>query len=158
MPFQYSLLCRLLNELDQNRERRISRLNVTNSETQIVRTWFDQHSSLIPRKGREAVAFLSCLFPHRRPDRVFGLQERRLESIIGRALCLGRTRLKDLQQWRTRDGVDFASSVGRVMSATDSALQPDSGVTVDWVDEVLDQIAARSSFSSPKLRTDVQAR
>ena len=29
---------------------------------------------------------------------------------------------------------------------------------MDWIDEVLDQIAARSSFYSPKLRTDVQAR
>jgi hypothetical protein len=33
-----------------------------------------------------------------------------------------------------------------------------SGVTVDWIDEVLDRIAATSSFSSPKLRADVQAR
>lgn len=131
MPFPYSLLCRLLNELEQNRERCTSRSNVVSPETQIDRTWFDLHGLLIPRKGREAVAFLSCLFPHRRPDRVFELRERRLESIIGRALCLGRTRLKDLQQWRTRDGVDFASSVARVMSATDSALQSDSGVTVD---------------------------
>lgn len=44
------------------------------------------------------------------------------------------------------------------MSATDSALQPDFVVTVDQVHEVCDCIAARSLFSSPKLRADVQAR
>jgi DNA ligase 4 len=44
------------------------------------------------------------------------------------------------------------------MSVTDPALQPDSGMTVDWIDEVLDCIAATSSFSSSKLRADVQAR
>ena len=86
------------------------------------------------------------------------LRERRLESIIGRALCLGTTRLKELQKWRDQDGVDFASSVEHVMSATDSTLQPDSSVTVDQIDETLDRIAVRSSFSSPKLRANVQAR
>jgi DNA ligase 4 len=102
----------------------------------------------------------SChgLFPHRRSDRVFKLQERRLESIIGRALSLDTTRFKELQQWRNRDGIDFASSVERVISATNSALQLDSSVTVDRIDEVLDRIAVRSSFSSPNLRADAQAR
>jgi DNA ligase 4 len=86
---------------------------------------------------------------------VFELQERRLESIIRRALGLGTTRLQELRKWRDRDDVDFALSVEHVVSATDSALQPDSGVTVDWIDEVFDYIAARSSFSSPKLRANV---
>jgi DNA ligase 4 len=158
MPLKYSLLCHLLNELERNREKSRYKSNITKSDTQIVRTWFDQHSSIIPRKGREAVALLSCLFPHRRPDRLFELQERRLESIIGRALCLGMTRLRELQKWRDRDGADFASSVERVMFTTDSALQPDSSVTVDWINEALDRTAARSSFSSPKLRADVQSR
>jgi hypothetical protein len=44
------------------------------------------------------------------------------------------------------------------MLRTDSVLQQDSSVTIKWVNEVLDQIATRSSFSSLKLRTDVQAR
>lgn len=131
LSFKYSLLCHLLNQLEQNRERSISKSNVTNSDIQIVRTWFDQHSSFIPLKEREAVALLSCLLPHRRPDRVFELRERRLEFIIGQALCLGTTRFKELQQWRIQDGVDFASKVKRVISATDSALQSDFGVTVN---------------------------
>jgi DNA ligase 4 len=44
------------------------------------------------------------------------------------------------------------------MSATDSALQSDLSVTVNWINNVLNHIAAESSFSSLKLRTDVQAR
>jgi DNA ligase 4 len=61
-----------------------------------VVAWFNKHDQIIPRKGPEAVAFLSCLFPERRPDRVFNLQEKRLEAIIQQAQCLGATRLKDL--------------------------------------------------------------
>jgi DNA ligase 4 len=44
------------------------------------------------------------------------------------------------------------------MSATDSTLQLDSSVTVDQIDEILDHIAVKSSFSSPKLRADVRVR
>lgn len=46
---------------------------------------FNEHDQIIPRKGLEAVALLSCLFPEGRPDRVFNLQEKRLETILQQA-------------------------------------------------------------------------
>src|SRR6266480_5304893 len=125
MPFPFSLLCDLLNELDRNRERKALKTSKTlKSNIQTVVSWFDKHDRIIPREGPEAVAFLSCLFPEHRPDRVFNLQEKSLESIIKRAQGLGMTRFKILQNWRTRDGVDFASCVERVMSLTDSGTRP----------------------------------
>src|SRR5580693_3599697 len=102
MPFPFRLLCDILNELDQNRANKsmktIQRLN-----THTVVGWFKKHNRIIPRKWPEAVAFLLCLFPERRPDRVFNLQEKRLETIIQQAQCLGATRLQDLQKWRAID-------------------------------------------------------
>ena len=69
--------------------------------------------SKIPRKGPEAVAFLSCLFPERRADRVYGLQERRLEGILKGGLGLGATGMKELLRWRDEDGPDaFRRPVG----------------------------------------------
>jgi DNA ligase-4 len=157
MPFPFRLLCDLLNELDQNRAnmsmKTIQRLNM-----RTVVTWFNEHGQIIPRKGPEAVAFLSCLFPERRPDRVFNLQEKRLETIIRQAQCLGASRLKDLQRWRAMDGSDSASCVERVMAATDSELRPGPSMTLEELDEILDRIAATSSFSSVDLRERVKAK
>lgn len=36
----------------------------------IVREWFSCHDNDVPRQGKAAVALLSCLFPHKRADRV----------------------------------------------------------------------------------------
>jgi DNA ligase 4 len=157
MAFLFRLLCDLLNELDYNRVYKstttvqIQRLNV-----QTVVSWFNKHDLIIPRKGPEAVAFLSCLFPERRPDRVFNLQEKRLESIIQQAQCLGAGRFKDLQSWRTSDGTDFVSCIERVMSATDSEPRPCPSIAVEELDEILDRIAAASAFSSPDLRKRIE--
>jgi DNA ligase-4 len=52
---------------------------------------------------------LPCLFPERRPDRVFGLQERRLEGLIQRAQGIGSSRMKDLQIRKTSGGLDFVA-------------------------------------------------
>jgi DNA ligase-4 len=50
---------------------------------------------------------------------------------------------------------DFASSVERVMSATDPGFRPGPGVTLDEINETLDRIAAKSSFSSNELGVKV---
>lgn len=52
------------------------------ADTVIIAVWFNERSSVIPRQGHGAIAFLLCLLPKQRPDRVFGLQERQLENII----------------------------------------------------------------------------
>jgi len=157
MPFPFRLLCDLLNGLDQNRANKsmkaIQRLNA-----RTVVAWFNKHDRIILRKETEAVAFLSCLFPERKPDRVFNLQEKRLETIIKQAQCLGATRLKDLQNWRTVDGSDLASCVERVMAATDSKPGPGPSVALEELDKILDRIAATSSFSSVDLRERVKAK
>lgn len=61
-------------------------------------------------QGQKLLLFLSCLFPEQRADRVFNLQERRLEPIIKQAQGLGATRLKKLQNWRSRDGMAATST------------------------------------------------
>ena len=153
MPFPFSLLCELLNRLDQNRTKP-SRTGDLDAKTVVA--WFNKHSQIIPRRGPEAVAFLSCLFPKRRPDRVFGLQVRQLEKIIQRAQCLGSSRMKVLQNWKTSDGLDFASCVERVMAITDCEPRCDPNVTLEELDDILDQIAATSAFSSVRLRERVR--
>ena len=83
MAFLFRLLCDLLNELDHNRAyKSTTTVQIQRLNAQTVVAWFNKHDLIIPRKGSGAVAFLLCLFPERRPDRVFNLQEKKLESII----------------------------------------------------------------------------
>ncbi|KAH6881050.1 hypothetical protein B0T10DRAFT_580829 [Thelonectria olida] len=86
---------------------------------------------------------------------MFGLQQRQLEGVIQRAQCLGLSRMKDLQRWKTSGGLDFASSVERVMATTDCESRAGPEVTLEEIDDVLDQVAALSSFSSASLRERV---
>ncbi|KAH6995457.1 hypothetical protein BKA56DRAFT_136519 [Ilyonectria sp. MPI-CAGE-AT-0026] len=59
--------------------------------------------------------------------------------------------MKDLQRWKTSSGLDLASSVERVMATTDYESRADREVTLEELDDILDQIAASSSFSSASL-------
>jgi len=63
------------------------------------------------------------------------------------------TRLKDLQNWRTSDGVDFASCVERVMAATDSEQRPGPDVTLLEIDG--DYLVNRSSRQTDHLRSSL---
>jgi DNA ligase-4 len=152
MPFPFNSVFDFLNKLEKNRTKSSSNGKIQDFDARTIAAWFNKYNDIIPRRGPEAVTFLSCLFSERRPDRVFGLQVRRLETIIQRAQCFGLTRMKDLQSWRTSDGMDFASCVEYVMAATDFEHRPGPNVTLEELDEILDRIAAISSFLSIDLR------
>ncbi|CAG9950087.1 unnamed protein product [Clonostachys rosea f. rosea IK726] len=82
----------------------------------------------------------------------FNLSTRQLEKMIERAQCLGPSRVSDLQRWKANDGADFASCVERVMIITDCEPKLGPNVTLNEIDEVLDQIAASSPFTSAALK------
>uniref|UniRef100_A0A8H7NHL9 ATP-dependent DNA ligase family profile domain-containing protein n=1 Tax=Bionectria ochroleuca TaxID=29856 RepID=A0A8H7NHL9_BIOOC len=155
MPFPFTLLCDLLNRLERNYKP--SSIDKTQEvHARAVVSWFHKHNEAIPRRGTEAIAFLSCLFPERRPDRVFNLPTRQIEKIIERAQCLGSSRMSELQRWKANDGPDFASCVECVMVITDCEPRLGPNVTLSEIDEVLDQIAASSPFSSVALKERIK--
>lgn len=128
----------------------------SSSHAGIVSAWFSKYNSTIPRKGTRAIAFLSCVFPERRSDRVLGLRERQLETIIQRAHCLGSSRMLELQSIQSSGQLDFAASVERVVAKTDCEPRVGSELTLEEIDDTLDQVAALSSFSSANLRDAVR--
>jgi DNA ligase-4 len=152
MPFPFSLLCNLLEGLESNALSSSSIDRIQERDTHAIITWFNKHNAIIPRRGLEAIALLSCLFPERRPDRVFGLQERWLEGIIQRAQGIGSSRMKDLQVWKTSGGLDFITSVERVIATADSEPRAGLELTLEELDDVLDQVIALLSFSSASLQ------
>jgi DNA ligase 4 len=159
MPFKFQIFCDLLDNLSRAQTKVSSTTSaIADASTRIVNVWFDKHDSIIPRHGSEAVAFLSCMFPERRADRVYNLREAKLEAIVQHALGLGTTRLKELRWWEQTNGADFASSVEHIISATDSEARPGASVTLEEIDEVLDRVAAASPFSAVDLRNKINTK
>jgi hypothetical protein len=72
MPFLFSMLCELLDRLDKNRIKSPRTGKAKDLDRRTV------HNGIIPQRGLEAVASLSCLFPERRPDQSRGVSLKEL--------------------------------------------------------------------------------
>ena len=154
MSFRFSWLCELLDELESNiSKKRASSVNTSNIDHVTVVAWFSRHRSRLTSFSNSAVALLSCLFPERRPDRVFALREKRLLNVFSRALGLNHGSSRRL---RLIEG-EIATSIAKVMREAEFDLpRSPNQVTVEEIDLVLERVATRSNFSSPskKHRTE----
>ena len=150
MPFKFKHVVQLLQNLDTARlqAQTASHQQYSHpSTTQIVRDWFTQHDSDIARHGPSAVAFLSCLLLDRLSHRVYWLRERTLARLLPEALFLnGTARGRDLFNWE-KSNLDFATYLATfvVAPAENNLPSADNEVTLEEIDEALQQLATRSS-------------
>ena len=154
MGFRFSSLVELLEDLERNRFRKASNASKSvNPDHAIIIQWFNRHDAKIKRTQDEGVAFLSCLFPERRPDRCFNMQETRLASVFGRIYQLGTARLNELRAWKNHQPVDFPSCLASILAQTEMPIpQPGKEVTLEEINAALDEIAANVRSSAPTLR------
>ncbi|XXG99763.1 exosome 3'-_5 exonuclease subunit ski4 (Csl4) [Hypoxylon texense] len=149
MPFLYRYICDLLQRLED--ESRKAEHKQTPSKA-IVEAWFREHRSRLDAPDNDASAILSTLLPERRTDRVYNIQVARLESIIGKALFLGSSRVQELRRYQTPAlGIDLADCIERILERTPNALGKNE-LTVEEIDDTLSRIAAGCRFSSPSVR------
>ncbi|KAF2971809.1 hypothetical protein GQX73_g1694 [Xylaria multiplex] len=147
MPFPYRYICDLLQQLDD--EGRKPPEKQASSDT-IVKSWFQQHRCLINAPGNDACAILSTLLPERRTDRVYNIQAPKLQSIFGKALMLGASRVLELRRWTESGcGVDLADCVESALRRTPNSRDDTTHLTVEEIDQTLGRIAAACRFSSP---------
>ncbi|KAL9112304.1 MAG: hypothetical protein Q9227_003422 [Pyrenula ochraceoflavens] len=154
MSFKFRWICDLLQEVEENRVNKIaSRSRAYDPDRKVIEQWFRRHDTRIPRKGPDAVAFLSSLFPQKRVDRVYEMQEANVSTTFGRCLQLSTTRKEQLNRWRTMGVRDVASCIELVMHETEFPDPPPGfEVTLEEIDYVLEQIAAGAKYSSPEVR------
>lgn len=157
MPFKYSYICELLSSLERLKTRDVALLprDFFQESKEIIRKWFHQHRRVIDALDTDGVALLSTLFPERRSDRVYGLQEKRLSSLVARALCFNSTRVKNLNAYTTPGNGDLGACLERVLQAFDCEPKPGTSVTIEEADRTLQQLASRCDFSSPAVRAIV---
>ncbi|KAI1632046.1 hypothetical protein F4809DRAFT_629375 [Biscogniauxia mediterranea] len=150
MPFPYTYICDLLQQLEDELQKPES--NRISSKT-IVANWFDEHRSLLNAPGSNACAILSTILPERRTDRVYFIQAPRLQSIIGQAFLLGASRVKELRCYQTPGlGVDLGDCVESLLKRTPNPDWEIGILTVEEIDSVLGEIASTCRFSSPAVR------
>ena len=115
MPFLFSYVCDLLQRIEDNQN---ARRNVKTNAT-IVQDWFRHHQGLLLRDGFNIAALLSTLLPEKRTDRVYCIRERTLQTIIGRGLGLGQSRIRQLGRWSNPNStVDIAQCVESILKET----------------------------------------
>lgn len=159
MPFKFAWFCELLDELEAAKpEYRTTQARQFDPSNRIVSTWLQRYSDRITRHGHSAVAFLSALFPERRPDRTYNLQEKRLTQLVGRVLGLGATRLRLLKAYEKSNGPDFATCVEKVMQETELSPRRHDTVTLEEIDLALTEVAASAISSAPHIRAQATER
>ncbi|KAI5461377.1 hypothetical protein BGZ63DRAFT_385740 [Mariannaea sp. PMI_226] len=147
MPLPFTAVCDLL---ESAHKLSVAREN----NAHVVVAWFKRNRDSIKAHDTNLAALLSTLLPDKRTDRVYCIQARSLEKIIGRAFFLGSSRIAELAQYR-QPGlcVDLADCVARVLTITPNpALHEGQQVTVEEIDEILHSLAAGVKWSSPAIR------
>ncbi|KAI0197152.1 hypothetical protein EV127DRAFT_329563 [Xylaria flabelliformis] len=150
MPFPYRYICDLLQQLDDEVRKPPAKQRPPEA---IVQSWFQHYQSLIHAPGSDASAILSVLLPERRTDRVYNIQAPRLQSIFGKALLLGASRVLELRRWaESGSGVDLGDCVESILRQTPNSRDDTTHLDVEEIDETLGRIAAACRFSSPAVR------
>lgn len=87
----------------------------------------------------------------RRTDRVYNIQAPSLSRLLRRCLSLGRGRWEQLEQWKIPGRGDLGECVERVQSEAENVV-PFNAVTLEEVDETLENIAKACRFSAPSVK------
>jgi DNA ligase-4 len=156
--FVFSACTRLLHELEKLAlSRSLDRKIIESKTRQYILEWFDSYASDMHNNPAVLLAIFSTLLPELRYDRVYGMRESTLVKILIKAMGLGNSRRRMLENWRnlTEQG-DLGSAVEKVMLEAETSRA--ATVTVTEVDEMLDRLAGRYIFSSEELREKIKGR
>ncbi|KAF2673049.1 hypothetical protein BT63DRAFT_421244 [Microthyrium microscopicum] len=154
MAFQFKLVCELLTSLEAicTRDPPLLPKDREQRQRDTIDKWFTSHRKAINAQDTNGEAFLSCLLPERRTDRVYGLQEPRLIRVLPRSLRLGAQKTLELQDWNKPGNGDLGACIERVLKVFDAEPKAKPPVTIELIDQTLLQLASQCRFSSPEVR------
>ncbi|ETN45865.1 uncharacterized protein HMPREF1541_00046 [Cyphellophora europaea CBS 101466] len=122
-----------------------------------IRTWLSSVTADDLKTRSNLLALTSCLFPHRRRDRVYGLREKSLADIAIRAWSVGHSRARRLHEWQSSYGApDFAATVRTLVEEGGEVAHVHGPPTVEEINHVLDHLASSCPYSSPEIRASFQ--
>lgn len=155
MPLRFLHVCDLLSDLESHVTRRPPLLpaQLEKLYQQSIAQWFHTHKISSCSSDEEVVAILSALLPRRRTDRIYGIQAQSLSKKLRRCLSLGLGRWQLLDQWKTAGYGDLGECVERVQCQAEFPVPlPHNEVTLEEVDQTLENIAKVNRYSAPSVR------
>ncbi|KAF2871198.1 hypothetical protein BDV95DRAFT_56734 [Massariosphaeria phaeospora] len=154
MSITFNGICNLLEgiELASTRQPRLAPRHLKSTVRQIISNWCRHHRNILDHPDTNGAAVLSAILPHRRKDRVYGLQPRLLSKKITKLLNFNNGQNALFAAWTTGAHGDLGVYTERATKPWDGTFKKKSHIPIDRIDRLLVQLAARYRFSDPAIR------
>ncbi|CAI6297988.1 unnamed protein product [Periconia digitata] len=117
-----------------------------------VSQWFKNSRGTLDHPGMNGAALMSIIFPHRRKDRVYGLQPPLLAKKLIKLLNLDYGRKALFERWSTDPRGDIGHHLEIAMRSWNGTFTTKRQFPIDRIDALLTQMAAQYRFSDPSIR------
>ncbi|KAF2646598.1 hypothetical protein P280DRAFT_464802 [Massarina eburnea CBS 473.64] len=158
MSITFNDVCTLLEGVE-NISARQSRLLPTedkkDKQLKIKTTilhWFDARRRALDSPETNGGAILSTLFPHRRKDRVYGLQPPGLSKKLLKLLNLNHGAQMIFGRWSTESKGDLGFYTQAATKPWDGTIRKKQHFSIDRIDKLLTQLAAKYRFSDASIQ------
>jgi DNA ligase-4 len=154
MTITFGAICSLLQSIENitRRQPRLPPKQETDNTREIIRNWFLNQRQNLEDVNTDGGAVLSALFPHRRKDRVYGLQAPLLAKKLTTLLAFNHGQKALFDGWKTGKIGDLGAYVERAMAPWDGTFTVKRAIPVGRIDRLLVQLAARYRFSDEAIR------
>lgn len=155
MTLTFGALCSYLQSVENIsvRRPRLPPKKERESIREITRNWFFNQRHNLDHVDTAGSAVLSALFPHRRKDRVYGLQPPLLARKLSKILNLGHGQQVLFDDWRSGRFGDLGAYAEKAMSSWDGTFRTKHTFLITHIDKLLTQLAAKYRFSDSSVRS-----
>ncbi|KAF3054184.1 hypothetical protein E8E11_011999 [Didymella keratinophila] len=155
MPITFNAICSLLQSTENITilRPRLRPKDEKESVQQIISNWFNNNRRALDELDTDGGAILSALFPHRRKDRVYGLQAPLLAKKLSKLLNFNHGQKALFDGWKSGKHGDLGVYTEQAMKPWDGTFSSKRPVSIGRVDRLLTQLAARYRFSDPAIRS-----
>lgn len=154
MTVTFNAICSLLQSIENitAHQPRLAPAEERSSARQITANWFNNHRHELNDQHSDGGAVLSTLFPHRRKDRVYGLQTPLLAKKLTKLLSFNNGQKAVFDGWKAGKHGDLGVYAERTMKPWDGTFSSKHTTSIARVDRLLTQLAARYRFSDAAIR------
>ncbi|KAF1918764.1 hypothetical protein BDU57DRAFT_511508 [Ampelomyces quisqualis] len=154
MTITFGAICSLLQSVENIvvRQPRLPPKQEKENIHEITKNWFANQRHHLDDPQTSGAAVLSALFPHRRKDRVYGLQAPLLAKKLTTLLGFGHGQKALFDGWTTGKAGDLGVYTERAMSQWDGTFKTKPVFPIEQIDRLLVQLAARYRFSDEAIR------
>lgn len=154
MTITFGAICSFLQSVENlsTRQPRLPLKQEKESIRKITANWFINQRQSLDDPETNGGAVLSALFPHRRKDRVYGLQAPLLAKKLATLLSFNHGQKALFDGWKTGKIGDLGIYLERTMAPWDGTFSTKREIPIERVDKLLVQLAAKYRFSDKAIR------